>query len=241
MRDAWTIYKKEIKAYVVSPIPYVFLIIFTFFMSYMFFWHGEGQFFVRGVATLEMGFFDWIPLVLVFLVPAISMRLWSEEVRTGTLEQLMTMPVRTYAIVLGKFFSAWTLLFVALLLTLPVAITVSTLGDLDWGPVWGGYLGALLYGGALLAVGVWISALTGHQIVAFLITLVVGVALMLIRFVGGTSKDGFTAVFDQISLVTHYDSMGRGVIDIRDLVYFVSVTCLFLYLNVQAIENRRVH
>ena len=240
MRDAMTVYRKELKAYLVSPIPYVFLIIFTAFMAYMFFWYADGQFFVRGKATLEMGFFDLLPWVLVFLVPAISMRLWSEESRTGTLEQLMTLPVRTYSLVLGKFLAAWTLLLAALVLTLPIAITVSSLGDLDWGPVWGGYLGALLYGGALLALGVWISALTGHQIVAFLITLVVGVALIMIQFVGGTSKSGLAELFDQLSLATHYDSMERGVIDLRDLVYFLSVTGLFLYLNVQTVENRRV-
>lgn len=240
MRDVITVYRKELKSYLVSPIPYVFFMVFTGFLAWRFFMHGDGVFFVRSRATLEIGLFDIMPWVLVFLVPAISMRLWSEEVRNGTIEQLMTLPVKTTSLVLGKFFSALTLVLFALILTLPIAITVSTLGDLDWGPVWGGYLGALLYSGAILALGLWISALTGHQIVAFLITLVIGVGLILLGWVGGTSSSGVSAILHQLSTSTHYEPMGRGVIDLRDLAYLLSFIGLFLYLNVQAVENRRV-
>ncbi len=240
MRDVLTVYRKELRTYLVSPIPYVFLIIFTTLMAWMLFYMGDGAFFVRGRATLQGGFFDMLPMILLFFVPAISMRLWSEEVRTGTLEQLMTMPVRTHALVAGKFLSAWTLLLVALVMTLPLAFTVSSLGDLDWGPVLGGYFGALLYGGALLSLGVWISALTGHQIVAFLVTLVCGFILFVLQWVAGDTMGATADILSQLSLTTHYRSMGRGVIDLRDLLYFASVMALFLYLNVQTVENRRI-
>ncbi len=236
MRSAFTVYRKELRAYLVSPIPYVAAIIFTTFMGWWFFYWNDSQFFVIGKATLETGFFSIMPWVLLFLVPAIGMRLWSEEVRGGTLEALMTLPVPAWSLVVGKFFAAWTLLLLCLVLTLPIPFTVSGLGDLDWGPVLGGYLGALLFGGALLSLGVWISALTRHQIIAFLITMVVGFGLIIIQWLG---SPGGGSIFSAISLRSHYDALGRGVIDLRDLLYFASFTGFFLYLNVQAIDNRR--
>lgn len=239
MRDICTVYRKELRSYIVSPIPYVFLTIFTVFAAYYFFWIGDGEFFVRRVATLQHGLFGIVDWMLVFLVPAISMRLWSEEVRTGTIEQLMTLPVPTHALVIGKFLTAWTLLLVALLLTLPIAITVSMYGALDWGPVIGGYAGAWLFGGALLTLGLWISSLTNHQVVAFLITLVIGAALILLKF-ASDSAGTVTSLINYLSPSSHYQSMGRGVIELRDIVFFLSFMFFFGYLNVQAVENRRV-
>ncbi len=237
LRDLLTVYRKEVRSYVVSPIPYVFTIIFTLFTGYWFFYQQE--FFLYDKATMQRGFFDIMPFMLIFLVPAISMRLWSDETRGGTIEQLMTLPVSTSALVMGKFFAALTLLLVCLLLTAPIPITVSSLGDLDWGPVMGGYFGALLFGGALLGLGLWLSALTSYQIVSFLITLVVGFGLVILSFASRQAGSTLGSICEQISLASHYESMGRGVVDLRDLIYFVSFTAFFLYLNSQTIENRR--
>ncbi|MFV1959425.1 MAG: ABC transporter permease subunit, partial [Planctomycetota bacterium] len=165
-----TVYRKEMRAYLVSPIPYVLIIIFTAFMGWWFF--DSRGFFLMRRASMET-FFGISPWIFLFLVPAISMRLWSEESRAGTLEALQTAPVRSWQLVGGKFLSAWTLLLICLVATLPVPITVAILGDLDWGPVIGGYLGMMFLGAALLGLGLWISSLTNHQIVAFLITAVI--------------------------------------------------------------------
>ncbi len=235
--DTLTVYRKEVRSYIVSPIPYVFTIIFTLFTGYWFFYRQD--FFLYDKATMQSGFFDVMPFMLIFLVPAISMRLWSDETRGGTIEHLMTLPVSTASLVMGKFFAALTLLLVCLVLTAPIPITISNIGDLDWGPVLGGYLGALLLGGALLGLGLWLSALTQFQIVSFLITLVVGFALVILGFASNEAGSTLGTICEQVSLASHYQSLGRGVIDLRDLIYFVSFTVFFLYLNSQTIENRR--
>jgi ABC-2 type transport system permease protein len=231
----WSVYRKEMRAYLVSPIPYVLVFIFAAFMAWWFF--EPARFFEAGEASLG-GFFGMIPWVFILIVPALSMRLWSEEARGGTLEVLMTMPMGSSQLVWGKFLSAWTLLLVCLLATFPIPLTVAILGDLDWGPVICGYLGALLLGGAMLALGVWISALTSHQIVAFLVAAVISLALVLMGL--AVEVGGFLgAAFERISVSTRYQSLGRGVIDIRDILYFVTFTAFFLYLNTVAVENRR--
>ncbi|MHC5010833.1 MAG: ABC transporter permease subunit [Planctomycetota bacterium] len=235
MSEMWTVYRKEMRGYLVGPIPYVFAIIFTAFMAVWFF--DLENFFLHRTATLDR-FFGVIPWVFIFLVPAITMRLWSEEVRGGTIEGLLTLPVRSWQLVMGKFLSAWTLLLFCLVATLPIAFTVSHLGDLDWGPVWGGYCGTMLLGGALLALGLWISALTGHQIVAFLITMVAGFMLVIIGYMAPRAGD-LGPLFESLSVGSRFQSMGRGVIDLRDLIYFVTFTVFFLYMNAQAVENRR--
>jgi ABC-2 type transport system permease protein len=236
MHEMLTVYRKEMRAYLVSPIPYVLAVIFTAFMSWWFF--DLRDFFLSRTATMD-SFFVMVPWAFIFLVPAITMRLWSEEVRGGTVETLLTMPVRAWHLVAGKFLSAWTLLLVCLALTLPIAYTVSSLGDLDWGPVVGAYLGTLLMGGALLALGLWISALTQHQIVAFLLTMICGFFLIVIGSVAGQGAGGLGAFLERLSIASRFEALGRGVIDLRDLLYFVTFTFFFLYLNTRAVENRR--
>lgn len=231
-----SIYRKEMRAYLVSPIPYVLVMIFTAFMAWWFFFFRD--FFVYRSASMD-SFFAVIPWVFIFLVPAISMRLWSEEVRGGTVETLMTMPVSSWQLVGGKFLSAWSLLLLCLVCTLPVAITVSAIGNLDWGPVVGGYLGTLLMGGALLSLGLWISSLTGHQIVAFLVTAVLAFVLVVMNLLAGQVGGSLSAVFERLSVAARFESMGRGVIDFRDVLYFVCFTLFFLYLNAVTVENRR--
>lgn len=235
---SWTtVYRKELRSYFTSPIPYVFLVIFLIFASAWFF--HVNDFFSIGAASLEAGFFGIVGWMLVFLVPPLTMRLWSEERDHGTVEVLMTMPISTRSLVLGKFFAAWTLLFVAFFLTLPIPITVASVGPLDWGPVITGYLGALLMGGALIALGQWISALSPFQIVAFFITLIVAVALQFMAILSGEITGGLGSLFQTLAPASHYQSLGRGVIDMRDILYFLSFGVFFLYLNSQQVENWR--
>jgi gliding motility-associated transport system permease protein/gliding motility-associatede transport system auxiliary component len=236
VREVLSVYRKEVRAYLVSPIPYVFTMIFTAFMSWWFFSHRE--FFLYRTASMEQ-FFKVVPWAFIFLVPAITMRLWSEEVRGGTLEMLLTLPVRSWQLVGGKFLAAWTLLFACLVLTAPVAITVSTLGNLDWGPVVGAYLGTLFLGGALLALGMWVSSLTAHQIVAFLITAVAAFFLVILQGLASDVGGAAGRFLDKLSVASRFEAMGRGVIDLRDLVYFLTFMGFFLYLNARSVENRR--
>jgi len=232
-----SVFKKELRSYLVSPIPYVLLVIFVVLVALVFFFFNP--FWVMRRASLE-SLFGLIPLIFILIVPGITMRLWSEEARGGTLEMLMTSPLKSWELVVGKFLSAWALLAVALICTLGIAITVSSVGDLDWGPVVGGYVGAFLMGGALLAFGLWISSLTSHQIVAYLLT-AVGIFVLVWLLPRGAQdlEGGVSKLLEQLSVAGHYRAMGRGVIDFRDILYFASFTFFFLALNTQAVENRR--
>ncbi len=232
-----SVFRKELRSYFVSPIPYVLVVIFVSVMALIYF--NFQLFWVTRRASLE-SLFQVVPLVFILLIPGITMRLWSEEAREGTLETLMTSPVRSWQLVGGKFLSAWVLLAVCLLCTLGVGITVSSLGNLDWGPVVGGYLGALLMGGALLAFGLWISSLTDHQIVAYLLTAVGIFALAwVLPYAAGEVEGSGRQFLTQLSVAGHYRALGRGVVDLRDVLYFVTFATFFLYLNAQAVENRR--
>ncbi len=231
------VYRKEMRTYLVSPIPYVLVVLFAAFSAYLFF--VAGPFFVLRRASVE-GFFGLLPWVMaVFLAPAITMRLWSEETRAGTLETLMTSPMRAWEVVLGKFFSAWSLLALCLFATLPIPITVSLLGDLDWGPVWSGYAGAMLMGGALLALGLWISSLTSHQIVAFMLTAVIGFVLVMLQQMATQVGGDLGAFLERLSVKARFDPFARGVVDLRDILYFASFAVFFLYLNALTVDGRR--
>ena len=237
-----SVYRKEMRAYLVSPIPYILVAVFTLGIGMVFFF-GLGlplpAFWDLSSATLG-NLFRSIPLAFAIIVPALTMRMWSEEMRTGTIESLCTLPVPGRALVLGKFLSSLTVLAVCLAATLPLAFTVGGLGDLDWGPVWGGYFGALFLGAALLAIGLWLSALTRHQIVAFLVTLFVGLLLcsFLTQIAQGVGES-WRALLQQIALDARFESLGRGVLELRDLLYFASFTAFFLYLNAETVDNRR--
>jgi gliding motility-associated transport system permease protein len=234
MKATWTVFRKELRTYLVSPIPYVLLCLFGIFVGYFFF----DEFYERSRASLEQ-LFGLFPWAIAILVPALTMRLWSEELRGGTVETLLTMPVRSSALVMGKFLAGWVLVIACLVATLPILITVASLGDVDYGPVWTGYLGAALMAAALLALGMWVSALTRHQVVAFLVALGAGLVLV---FMGRNAQDAgpsLSGVFEQISVEARYRALGRGVVDFRDVLYFASFAGLFLYLNAQAVENRR--
>jgi ABC-2 type transport system permease protein len=237
VRPVLAVYRKELRAYFVSPIPYVLLVLFAVFVTW---WTFERRWFlIYRQANLD-ALFDGLPLAFAVVVPAIAMRLWSEEARGGTLETLMTFPARTRHLVIGKFLAAWTVIAACLLVTGGVVLTASMLGDLDVGPAVGGYVGAMLLGGAFLAIGQWLSGLTRNQIVAFLLALVA--CLFLSVFLEGVA-DAVAGpageLAGSLSIATRFRAIGRGVVDLRDVAYFVSCIGFFLYLNAESVENRR--
>jgi len=233
-----SIARRELGSYFSSPIAYVFLLTFVGVVLFTFF--NVNAFFGRAQADMR-ALFSSIPLLLLWLVPALTMRLWAEEQKQGTIELLLTLPVRDRELVGGKFLASWILLAVGLALTLPLPLTVAFLGNLDWGPVWGGYLGALLLGAAYLAVGQFVSALTENQILAFILSLVVCMGLYGLgtEVFLGLFSDGTAAVLRSLGTGSRFESIGRGVVDLRDLVYYVSLTVFFLTLSVGALRAKR--
>jgi ABC-2 type transport system permease protein len=235
MQNVLAVFRKEFQTYFNSAIAYVFITIFLLVTIWLFF----TSFFLINQATMR-DFFGLIPLIFLLFVPAVTMRLWAEERKLGTLELLMTLPVSETQVVMGKFLASLAFLGVAMLLTLPIAVTVEALGSPDWGPIVGGYLGALLLGGAYLAIGLYISSLTENQIVAFILSAVVCFALFIIgEDIILFKLPAFIRPFAQaLGLGAHFDSIGRGVIDSRDLIFYASIIGFFLYLNVRAVERR---
>ena len=237
MRGLGTVYRKEMRAFFVSPIPYVVMALFSALMAYLVFF--ERRFWLQNSASLDGTLFFELERYLVVLVPLVGMRAWSEERRGGTLETLMTEPITTTAIVLGKFLAAWTVIGLCLLSTVGLVVTVSQLGDLDGGPVLGGYLGALLLCGALLAMATWVSSFTSHQLVAFIAAFLLGTVFVLLQEMAAETRGTLATILHEGSITSHFRAMGRGVVDLRDVLYFVSAIVFFLYLNVRSIENRR--
>jgi len=229
---------RELRSYFNSPIAYVFLFVFAGAALFTFF--NLGAFFSRGRADVR-GLFDSIPALMVLLVPALTMRLWAEERKQGTIEILLTLPTREHELVAGKFLASWALLAAGLGLTLVLPITVDSLGQLDWGPVLGGYVGALLLGAAYLAVGQFVSATTENQILAFILALVVCLGLYGLGVEGfaGLFPDRTAGVLRAIGTGSRFQSIARGVIDLRDLAYYASLTLFFLTACVVALRARR--
>ncbi len=229
---------KEITLFFASPVAYLFLAAFAAVTLFVFFW-GE-SFFSRNIADVRP-MFEWMPLLLIFLCSTLTMRLWSEERRTGTLEHILTQPVPLWAFVAGKFVGCLVLLLIALLVTLPLPITVSVIGDLDWGPVWAGYIAAFCLGAAYLAIGLFVSSRSNNQIVS----LIASVALCGVFYLIGS--DSFTSFFGNASgewlrllgTGSRFDSITRGVIDLRDLYYYLSIVLVFLALNTYFLEKER--
>jgi ABC-2 type transport system permease protein len=236
MRNTGPIFKRELAGYFNSPIAYIFITVFLGLSSWLFF---KG-FFVMGQASMRM-FFGVLPWMFLFFIPAITMRLWAEERKVGTMELLMTFPVTDTEAVLGKYLASLAFLGVSLALSLVIPVFVAILGDPDPGQVVGGYVGAVLMGGAFLAIGLFISSLTENQIVAFIISVVVTFGLFILGedFVLFGLPDKLVPVFSFIGLGGHYDSISRGVMDSRDIIYYLSIIVFFLYLNVKSIEVRK--
>jgi len=239
MQTIMTLCKKEFKAYFLSPIAYVFITVYLVVTNFLFF---QG-FFLMNQADMR-GYFALLPWIFLFFIPAITMRIWAEEKKMKTLELLLTWPVRDLDVVIGKFLASFFFLAIAILLSITVPITIAILGKPDFGPIIGGYLGALLMGGAYLAIGLWISSLTENQIVAFIGGVVITFAMFIIgnQFVTMVLS-GWASfllpIFNYIGLGNHFDSIGRGVVDSRDILYYLLVIGFFLFLNVRSIESRK--
>ncbi len=238
MNRTSSIAMRELRAYFNSPIAYVFLLAFGGSSMFAFFY--VNAFFARGQADLR-GLFSALPLLTLLLVPALTMRLWAEEAKTGTLELLLTLPAKDVELVWGKFLASWALLAVGLVITMPLAITVSALGNLDWGPVFGGYLGALLLGAAYLAVGQFVSAMTENQILAFILALVMCIVLYGLgtEMITGVFPDRTATILRALGTGSRFQSIARGVIDLRDLLYYVSLTLFFLGLGIGVLRAKR--
>jgi ABC-2 type transport system permease protein len=242
MRAIRTIVKRELASYFNSPVAYVFLVIFLLMTG--FFTFTAGNFFERGEASLA-AFFGWHPWVYLVLVPAVGMRLWAEERRSGTMELLLTMPVAPWQAILAKFLASWIFLALALALTFPAILTVNLLGDPDNGVIAAGYLGSLLLAGAYLAITCMTSAMTRNQVVAFILAVVICLFLILAGFNPVTDlmvRWASPAVVDTIaafSVVTHFDGFQRGVIDSRDLIFFLSIIGFALFATGVIIRGHR--
>jgi ABC-2 type transport system permease protein len=242
IRNIKTIAKREISGYFSSPVAFVFIVIFLLLSG--FFTFMVAGFFDRGEANL-MPFFTWHPWLYLFLVPAVGMRMWSEERRLGTIELLLTMPVTTWQAIVGKFLAAWAVLALALLLTFPVVWTVNYLGSPDNGVVLAGYIGSLLMAGAYLAISSMTSAMTRNQVVSFIVAVVLSLFLILAGWPPVTdllvqwAKPWFVDGIAAFSVMTHFESIQKGVLDSRDILYFLSLIVFSLFTTGVIIRAHR--
>lgn len=233
---------RELRGYFATPLAYVFIVIFLVLMGVFTFY--LGGFYERGQADLAP-FFNFHPWLYLILVPSITMRLWAEERKSGSIELLMTLPVTMTEAVLGKFLAAWAFTTVALALTFPIWITVNYLGEPDNGVIFAAYIGSLLMAGAFLAIGACISAANRNQVVAFIITIVIcfvfllsGFPLVLDFFSGWAPQAAVDAVAS-LSFLTHFNSLSKGVLDLRDIVYFLLVIGAWLYANTIVLDMKK--
>lgn len=236
------IFKRELHGYFSTPVAYVFIVVFLFLTGIFSFY--IGAFYERGQADLEP-FFRFHPWLYLFLIPAIAMRLWSEERKTGTIELLMTLPVTVADAVLGKFLAAWCFTAIALGLTFPMWLTVNYLGEPDNAVILASYLGSLLMAGGYLAVGACVSALSKSQVIAFVISVVVCFLFILsgfplvLDFFRGWAPQALVEAISSLSFLTHFDSIQKGVIDLRDLIYYLVFISFWLYANVAIVDSRK--
>jgi len=242
MRNAAIIARRELAAYFATPLALVFIVIFLALTGAFAFY--VGNFFGRGQADLD-SFFTFHPWLYLLFIPAVAMRLWAEERKSGTIELLMTLPVTTAEAVLGKFLAAWAFCAIALALTFPMWITVNVLGDPDNGVIVASYLGSLFMAGAFLAIGSCISALTRNQVIAFIVAATVcflftmsGVDLVLNVF-RGWAPGILVDTIASLSFLSHFRSITDGIIDLRDVVFFASLITVWLIANVIVVDLKK--
>jgi len=236
VRNIYILFKKELWSYFNSPIAYIFIAVFLIVGNWLYF----NSFFLAGQASMR-NYFSLLPWMFLFLAPALTMRLWAEERKTGTIEFLLTLPIKDSEAVLAKFFGALAFLIITLLLSASLPITIAFLGNIDPGPMIGGYLGALLLGGSYLALGLFISSLTRNQIIAFVLALAACFAAFIVGAdfaVSGAPKI-LQPTMRFLGLGSHFYNIAKGVIDTRDILYYLSFIFLFLWLNVKVIEERK--
>lgn len=243
LRNTKAIVKRELASYFYSPVAYVFLVVFLGLMGFFTFF--VNRFYEYGQADLKP-FFRWHPWLYLVLAPAVTMRLWAEERRSGTIELMLTMPIKPIQAILGKFVAAWIFMGLALLLTIPVVLTTFYLGAPDLGVIVGGYLGSFMLAGAYLSVGMVTSALTRNQVIAFILAVIIS---MFFLFSGWPPITDALVKWDAplwlirtvaaFSFMPHYESIQRGVLDARDFVYYLSVMAFMLFATHLVIENRK--
>ncbi|NBU51062.1 MAG: ABC transporter permease [Chitinophagia bacterium] len=235
----WIIAKRELSAFFNSLVAYILLISFLGFTGFFTWLSGNGDVFFRKQADLKV-FFMIANWTLFFFIPAVTMRLLAEEKRSGTIELLLTKNVSDRQMVLGKYLSAFLMVLIALAFTIPYYLSVSQLGNFDHGATLSGYLGLILLSSAYIGIGLFASSLTNNQIVAFLLALLLGICF---QFIFGVLANGSTGwiseLFNTLSLTSHFDSISRGVIDSKDVVYFLSITFLGIFLSEYIISKRK--
>lgn len=242
MKPVWLILKREFSSYFSTPVAYVFIVIFLILTGAFTF--QIGSLYERGQADL-IPFFTFHPWLYLFLVPALSMRLWAEERKTGTIELLMTLPITMWQAVLGKFLAAWCFTGIALALTFPLWITVNYLGNPDNGVILAAYIGSMLMAGGFLAIGSCLSAVTRNQVIAFIITVTVCFLFLLAGYdlvlnaIQGWLPQAIVDAIASLSFLTHFSSIIKGVIDLRDLVYFALVIIFFLTANAVVLDMKK--
>ena len=242
MRNVLIIARRELGAYFGTPLAYVFAVIFVALTGAFAFYFGN--FFDRGQADLQ-AFFLYHPWIYLILVPAVAMRLWAEERKTGTIELLMTLPIAPWEAIVGKFLAAWAFIGVALMLTFPMWITVNVLGNPDNGVILTSYIGSFLMAGSFLAIGSAISALTKNQVIAFIVSAAICFLFVMsgVEMVQNTVKAVFpnfiVQAISQLSFLTHFDQVARGVIDLPSLFFYLSMIAFFLFANMIIVEQKK--
>lgn len=242
MNPTLILFRRELRSYFATPVAYVFIVIFLLLSGSFTFY--LGGFFERGQADLEP-FFHFHPWLYLFLVPAVAMRLWADERKSGTIELLLTLPITMWQAVFAKFLAAWCFIAIALALTFPIWITVNYLGDPDNGVIVTSYLGSLLMAGAFLAIGACLSAASRSQVVAFILSVVVCFLFLLAGFplvldvFRAVAPQGLVDAISGLSFLTHFNAISNGVIDLRDLVYFILTIGFWLYANAVVIDLKK--
>jgi ABC-2 type transport system permease protein len=242
MNSIWTISKRELMSYCYSPLAAIFLVIFLISMAGFTF--VLGGFYESNNASLEI-FFNFHPWLYMFLIPAIGMRLWSEELRGGTFEILSTLPFSVTELVVGKYLAAWLFVAIARLCTFPMVLTVFYLGSPDFGPIVSGYFGSWLMAGAFLAITAFTSSLSQNQVISFVIAVIISLIFVLLGFgVFQRSLEFLPSFFSEfianLGFITHFKSLTRGVVDSRDLIYFLATIGLFLSLNGTVLQRKSI-
>ncbi len=242
MNAVLVVFRRELRSYFVTPLAYVFIVIFLVLAAVFTF--QMGGFFERNQADLQP-FFRWHPWLYLILIPAISMRLWAEERNSGSIELLMTLPITLAQAVIGKFLAAWCFAGVALLLTFPVWITVNYLGQPDNGAIFAAYIGSFLMAGGFLAIGMCLSAATRNQVIAFITAALVGFVFLLAGFplvlnvVSAVFPQSIVDAIASLSFFSHFDAISKGVIDLRDLVYFGALIGFWLAATAVVLEMKK--
>ena len=237
------LFKREFISYFNSPIAYIFTVIFLLLSNFFTFY--ISGFFEAGQADLK-SFFQWQPWIYIFLIPAISMKLWADEKKIGTIELLFTFPISLSATVYAKFFAAWLFIGISLFFTLPMVITVLYLGSPDIGAIICGYIGCFLIAGAFLGIGSMTSSITDSQSISFIISVVISIFFVLAGYppvtdaISGWAPLWFCNIIEEFGFLTHFNSIARGVIDLRDIIYYLSVIVFMLSLNCTILVKRRI-